>query len=99
MQKILLLLALPLFPAFCFAEKQLGLSEDSKKHKAMASPHTWGSMLKTHYVSHLAAGLENTAIIEGVTCLSDDIDYGDYKIIDGKLNVSDAPGFGMKLMI
>ena len=28
MQKILLLLALPLFPAFCFAEKQLGLSED-----------------------------------------------------------------------
>ena len=31
MQKILLLLALPLFPAFCFAEKQLGLSEDSKK--------------------------------------------------------------------
>ena len=70
-----------------------------KKHKAMASPHTWGSMLKTHYVSHLAAGLENTAIIEGVTCLSNDIDYGDYKIIDGKLNVSDAPGFGMKLMI
>ena len=31
MQKIVLLLALPLFPAFCFAEKQLGLSEDSKK--------------------------------------------------------------------
>ena len=70
-----------------------------KKHKAMASPHTWGSMLKTHYVSHLAAGLENTAIIEGVTCISDEIDYGDYKIKDGKLHVSDAPGFGMKLMI
>ena len=34
MQKILLLLALPLFPAFCFAEKQLGLSEDSKKQLA-----------------------------------------------------------------
>ena len=29
-----------------------------RKHKAMASPHTWGSMLKTHCVSHLAAGLE-----------------------------------------
>ena len=70
-----------------------------KKHQAMASPHTWGSMLKTHYVSHLAAGLDSTAIIEGVTCISDDIDYGDYKIIDGKLNISDAPGFGMKLMI
>ena len=34
MQKILLLLALPLFPAFCFAEKELGLSEDSKKQLA-----------------------------------------------------------------
>ena len=34
MQKILLLLALPLFPAFCFAEKQPGLSEDSKKQLA-----------------------------------------------------------------
>jgi len=34
MQKILLLLALPLFPAFCFAEKQSGLSEDSKKQLA-----------------------------------------------------------------
>ena len=29
-----LVLALPLFPAFCFAEKQLGLSEDSKKQLA-----------------------------------------------------------------
>ena len=50
-------------------------------------------------LSHLAAGLESTAIIEGVTCISDDIDYGNYKIIDGKLNVSDDPGFGMKLLL
>lgn len=63
-----------------------------------ASPHTWGSMLKTHYVAHLAAGVGNVDIIEGVTCLSDDIDYGDYPIRDGKIHVSDAPGFGMKLM-
>ena len=34
MQKIILLLALFLFPAFCFAEEQLGLSEDSKKQLA-----------------------------------------------------------------
>ena len=27
-----------------------------------------------------------------------DIDYGNYKIINGKINVSDAPGFGMKLL-
>ena len=34
MQKVLILFTLPLFPAFCFAEKQLGLSEDSKKQLA-----------------------------------------------------------------
>ena len=69
------------------------------KYKATASPHTWGSMLKTHYVSHLAAGLGNIATIEGVTCLSDEIDFGDYKIEKGNLHVSDKPGFGMKLLV
>ena len=63
-----------------------------------ASPHTWGSKLKTHYVAHLAAGVGNVDIIEGVTCLSDDIDFGDYPIENGKIRVSDAPGFGMKLL-
>ena len=36
---------------------------------------------------------------EGVTCISDDIDYGDYKIKEGKIQVSEKPGFGMKLLI
>ena len=69
------------------------------KHKAVSSPHAWGNMLKTHYISHLSAGLGNVVTIEGVTCISDDIDFGDYKIKDGKLHVSNKPGFGMKLLI
>ncbi len=69
------------------------------KHDAVASPHTWGSRLKTHYTSHIAAGLGNVVTVEGVTCMSDEIDYGDYKIADGKLHVSDKPGFGMKLLM
>jgi len=69
------------------------------KYKILSSPHTWGSLLKTHYTAHLAAGLGNVITIEGVTCLSDDIDFGNYKIINGKLRVSDDPGFGMKLMM
>jgi L-alanine-DL-glutamate epimerase-like enolase superfamily enzyme len=64
----------------------------------LTSPHAWGSGLKTRYVSHIAAGLGNVCTIEGVTCLSDEIDYGDYKMVDGKLVVSDKPGFGMKLL-
>jgi len=63
-----------------------------------ASPHSFGSMLKTHYNAHLAAACGNVVTIEGVTCLSDDIDYGDYKIEDGNIQVSDKPGFGMFLL-
>ena len=63
----------------------------------LSSPHAWGNRLKTNYIAHIAAGLGGVTTIEGVTCFSDDIDYGDYKIVDGRLRVSDAPGFGMKL--
>ncbi|HOM76493.1 MAG TPA: enolase C-terminal domain-like protein [Anaerohalosphaeraceae bacterium] len=62
-----------------------------------ASPHAWGSRLKTHYTAHLAAGLGNVLTIEGVTCTSDDVDFGDYPLKDGKLVTSSAAGFGMTL--
>ena len=64
----------------------------------LASPHAWGSLLKTHYSAHLAAGLDNVCTLEGVTCLSDEIDFGDYRIENGRLRVSEQPGFGMKLL-
>ncbi len=70
-----------------------------KKQNMWASPHSWGSMLKTHYNVHIAAGCGNVVTIEGVTCISDDIDYGDYKIVNGRIQVSEMPGFGMKLLI
>ncbi len=69
-----------------------------KEMNLLTSPHAWGSLLKTNYTAHLSAGLGNVCTIEGVTCLSDEIDFGDYKIIDGKLRVSEDPGFGMKLL-
>ncbi|MGV8137804.1 MAG: enolase C-terminal domain-like protein [Mangrovibacterium sp.] len=70
-----------------------------KAMNMLASPHAWGDRLKTHYAAHLSAGLGNITTIEGVTCLSDEIDYGNYPIINGMLRVSDAPGFGMKLLV
>ena len=48
-----------------------------RKYNAVASPHVWGRMLKSHYISHLSAGLGNVVAIEGLTCMSDDIDFGD----------------------
>ena len=63
-----------------------------------ASPHGWGSLFKTYYISHLAAAYGNTPTIEGVTCSSDDVDFGNYKLEEGKIMPSPEPGFGMKLL-
>jgi L-alanine-DL-glutamate epimerase-like enolase superfamily enzyme len=68
-----------------------------KQQGHLASPHAWGSALKTNYVSHLAAGIGSVVTVEGVTCSSRDVDLSGYKLADGKLSVSQAPGFGMML--
>lgn len=63
-----------------------------------ASPHAWGSLLKTYYNAHLAGGLGNIPTTEGVTCESDDVDFGKYTLEEGKLTPSSEPGFGMRLL-
>ena len=70
-----------------------------KKIGVVASPHAWGSRLKTHYTAHLATGLGNVVTIEGVTCSSDDVDFGDTVLKTGKLVTSPSPGFGMVLHV
>ncbi len=69
-----------------------------RSENILASPHAWGNMLKTHYICHYAAAYGGVPTIEGVTCLSDDIDFGTYPLVDGKKTVSDAPGFGMSIL-
>ena len=64
----------------------------------LASPHAWGTLFKTHYISHLSAGLGNICTIEGATITTDDADLGHYQILDGRMQVSEDPGFGMKLV-
>jgi L-alanine-DL-glutamate epimerase-like enolase superfamily enzyme len=64
----------------------------------LTSPHGWGSMIKTHYITHISAGMGNVCTVEGATITSDDIDLGNYPIADGKITVSEDPGFGMKLI-
>lgn len=64
----------------------------------LASPHAWGSSIKTNYISHLSGAFGNTPTIEGVTCTSDDVDLTDYKLKKGKLIPSSKPGFGMELL-
>ena len=69
-----------------------------KEHGLLASPHSWGEYLKTIYTAHIAWGLGNVVTIEGVTCSSNDIDFGLYRLEKGVLLPSDAPGFGMTLL-
>ena len=73
------------------------LMPELKKMGIYASPHAWGSQIKTNAIAHLTAAYGNTVTIEGVTCISDDFDLGDYRLENGKLIPSSAPGFGMAL--
>jgi D-galactarolactone cycloisomerase len=63
-----------------------------------ASPHCWGSGLKTVYSAHLVGGLGNCASIEGVTCSHEFVDFGANVMRDGKLQISSQPGFGLTLL-
>ena len=75
------------------------LNPDLKKKGILSSPHCFGDLLKSYYTSHLIAAQGNAPTIEGVTCSSNEVDFGDYKMNKGKIVPSQASGFGMKLLI
>ncbi|HUF61143.1 MAG TPA: enolase C-terminal domain-like protein [Verrucomicrobiales bacterium] len=62
-----------------------------------ASPHTWGSALKTVYTAHLAAALGNTPTVEGVTTAGGDVDFEENRIVEARFQPSSKPGFGLGL--
>ena len=69
-----------------------------KSFGMQASPHAWGSLNKTIYAGHFAAGYGNTCTIEGVTCTCDELDFGDWKIENGLFVPPTGTGWGMKLL-
>jgi D-galactarolactone cycloisomerase len=62
-----------------------------------ASPHAWGRPLKTRYAAHLAAGLGNVELVEGVPGEVAGVDPALLLPRDGVLRLGDAPGFGLPL--
>lgn len=62
-----------------------------------ASPHAWGLPLKTLYAAHIAAGLGNVPIVEGVPGHTLGTGGDGYHLSDGTLTLSDHPGFGINL--
>ena len=59
------------------------------------SPHAWGRPLKTRYAAHLAAGLGNVEVVEGVPGTVAGVDPVLLTPVDGVLRLGDAPGFGI----
>ena len=62
-----------------------------------ASPHTWGSALKTVYTAHFVGAYGNAPTIEGVTTKGGDVGFGENRIIDAQYQPSGQPGFGLSL--
>jgi len=59
------------------------------------SPHAWGRPLKSVYAAHLAAGLGNVDVVEGVP--GETLGVGRLDLVDGILSLGDRPGFGLDL--
>lgn len=78
--------------------KWIKFIQDLKLRGLLASPHAWGSAVKTNYIAHLSGAFGSTATIEGVTCTSDDVDLSGYMLKKGKLLLPDKSGFGMELV-
>ncbi len=64
---------------------------------AQASPHAWGLPLKTVYAAHVAAGLGNVEVVEGVPALTLGVDNQGYVLTHGHIHLSDRPGYGIDL--
>ncbi len=63
----------------------------------LASPHTWAGTPRPYYCAHLAAGVGNCDIIEGIPGQASGMDYSAYTFEQGNLVLPDAPGFGIRL--
>jgi L-alanine-DL-glutamate epimerase-like enolase superfamily enzyme len=67
------------------------------KAGVQASPHLWMWTPRPYYAAHLAAGVGNIDILEGIPGKAVGIDYSAYAMKDGRLQVPRARGFGLRL--
>ena len=63
----------------------------------LASPHTWMWTPRPIYAAHVAAGLGNVAIVEGIPGKAAGIDYSAFSFLNGELQMPQTPGFGLGL--
>ena len=66
-----------------------------EKAGLLASPHTWAGTPRPYYTAHLAAGVGNVAIVEGIPGTASGLDYSAFRFEDGNLVLPELPGWGM----
>lgn len=64
----------------------------------LASPHTRAWTFRPYFGGHLAAGLGNVCIIEGIPGATPGVYYSAHQIVDGNVLVPDMPGFQLHLV-
>ena len=65
----------------------------------LASPHTWAGTPRPYYCAHLAAGVGNCDIVEGIPGKATGMDYSAYRFENGNLILPDSTGFGIELSL
>jgi L-alanine-DL-glutamate epimerase-like enolase superfamily enzyme len=73
--------------------------DELAKAGVTASPHTWAGTPRPYYCAHLAAGVGNVLIVEGIPGTATGMNYSAWEFDDGKLVVPDEPGFGLRLSL
>lgn len=75
------------------------LMKEISENGWLASPHAWGNVTKTHYCAHLAAAYpHHIPCVEAVLGTIEGIDFSDYRLERGVVQIPDKPGFGMELV-
>lgn len=60
------------------------------------APHNWSSYFLNYYVPHFGMTLPGFTTAETDPCTMEEIDPSGYRLVDGKLEVPDTPGFGLE---
>lgn len=76
--------------------KWRSLMKEISENGWLASPHAWGNVTKTNYCAHLAAAYpHHIPCVEAVLGTIEGIDFSDYRLERGVVQIPDKPGFGM----
>ncbi|NJN81586.1 MAG: mandelate racemase [Caldilineaceae bacterium] len=67
--------------------------------EALTAPHHYGRLYGNYASGHLAAAMDSFSFIEWDEAVAHGLDVSNYRLVDGKVHIPDAPGFGIGIDI